>query len=211
MISIGVTGHRPHRLKVSERKLSGQVREVLRLLLALEAGDKAKKSAQLDVISPLAEGCDRIVAKVALDLGQRLTVLLPFSRRDYETTFSDQSHTREFRKLLKQADRRIKLGAKLTNAEAGYIAVGDVTLARADVVLTIWDGQPAQGRGGTPEILQNALDWRIPIIWIDAARDRKPVMLMPKARRGAQPILAKVAIKAQPLTPKALRAALGRS
>ena len=97
------------------------------------------------------------------------------------------------------------LKASPARAEAGYVAVGMVTLARADIVLTIWDGKPAQGRGGTPEILQNAIDWGIPVIWIHASNDRKPVLLW--AHKGARsaPRLEQVAKRATTLTAAAYR------
>lgn len=206
MINIGITGHRPHRLKVSERKLAARVRGVLKGLMAGAGASKSRSAPVLNIISPLAEGCDRIIAREALTLKQRLTALLPFARRDYETTFNDTTTTAEFRSLLKQADERVELKGSLKRAEASYVAVGMVTLARSDLIVTIWDGKPAQGRGGTPEILQNAIEWGIPIIWIDAVRGRKPMLLLAKRRGKTVPHLEGLAKRSKPLTAASYRA-----
>jgi hypothetical protein len=188
MIRIGITGHRPHRLIVPEPRLARRVEKVLASLHQAAGPGRRRRDPRLDIVSPLAEGCDRIVARAALGLGLRLTVLLPFARRDYEATFADPATIPEFRRLLKAAHARTDLAASPRHREAGYVAVGMATLAMCDIVLTIWDGKPAAGRGGTPEILENAIGWGIPVIWIDAARDRPPVLLGAprRAREGAR-------------------------
>lgn len=181
MISIGVTGHRPNRLKVPQKRLEARVRAVLKTLLKGAPTAALDGQPQLEIISPLAEGCDRIVAREALALGQRLTALIPFARKDYEKTFSAPDASLEFRSLWKASAQRIDLNGNPQRSSLAYLAVGDVTLARADVILTIWDGNPPAGRGGTPEILQNALDFGVPIIWIHAAKDIEPRMLISSA------------------------------
>lgn len=183
MIGIGVTGHRPHRLQVPERALARRVRSVLGTLAA------AARGGGIEVVSPLAEGTDQIVACAALELGLPIAALLPFPRKDYEGTFDDRAATRRFRQLLASSHRRLCLGGTPRRSKAAYVAVGDVTLAQCDIVLTIWDGKPAQGRGGTPEILQNALEWDIPIVWIDAVEDRTPRIITRKARNKSVPDL----------------------
>jgi hypothetical protein len=199
MIKIGITGHRPHRLKVPAKKLAGRVRSVLSRLVKAAMATGAT-GPYLDIVSPLAEGCDRVVAHEALALAQQLSAVIPFERRDYETTFTDAATTRDFRVLWRASHERAVLKGLLTHAEAGYVAVGMVTLARADLVLTIWDGQPAQGRGGTPEILQSAIEWGIPVIWVHATEDRKPVLLMAATHSRRVDTLARVAKLGKPLT-----------
>ena len=223
MINIGVTGHRPHRLAVPLPRLAAQVGRLLAGLVKATAagvgadGAGAGDGACLNIISPLAEGADRIVAGEALRLGQRLTALLPFDRRAYEATFSDPATTPEFRALWQAADERVSLHASPARPEAGYVAVGMVTLARSDLMLAIWDGDAALGRGGTAEILQSAVGWGVPVMWINARRDFKPVLLAglaPDPASGhAGPTLADAVAGAALLDPGTLRglvAALAR-
>ncbi len=181
MIRIGITGHRPNRLKVPEKRLQTRVRAVLKTLRKAAASPPVPGHPQLEIISPLAEGCDRIVAREALALGQRLTALIPFDRKDYEKTFSAPDAALEFRTLWKASAQRINVQGNPERSSLAYLAVGDVTLARSDIILTIWDGNPPGGRGGTPEILQNALDFRVPIIWVHAAKDIEPLVLVSPA------------------------------
>jgi hypothetical protein len=39
-------------------------------------------------------------------------------------------------------------------------------LDRIDVLLALWDGKPARGRGGTAEIVRRAHDLGLPVVWI---------------------------------------------
>ena len=204
MIRIGITGHRPHRLKVPERRLAAHVRGVLTSLLKATQ-PRRQKGPALDIISPLAEGCDRIVAREALALKQQLTAILPFERRDYEKTFSDARTLTEFRSLWRTSHEKLVLSGLAHRAEASYVSVGMLTLARSDLIVTMWDGKPAQGRGGTPEILQNALEWDIPIIWISAVQDKPPLLLTASRRKNSPPDLSKAVRGARRLDTAAYR------
>jgi hypothetical protein len=195
-LRIGFTGHRRHRLKVPDRILMQRVLESIELLR--HAG-KVGSADQVEVVTALAEGSDEVAARAALKAGCRMIALLPFKPADYERTFSDRAYRPVFRDLLRKADKRIVLPGSLDDANAGYLAVGEDTLNRSDVVLTIWDGEPAQGRGGTPEILQSALERRLGIIWIDATQDRAPRLLQRKAV-GPCPRIENVARRAPPAT-----------
>jgi hypothetical protein len=123
--------------------------------------------------------------------------LLPFKSSDYETTFGDASANGEYRALLDRAGEVVELPGTLTDSTAGYDAVGRLTVDRCHVLVAVWDGKPAAGRGGTPEIIQYALAQSHPVIWIDATNDRPPMML--RAGSGAVPLNI-AAAKAKPTT-----------
>ena len=192
---VGITGHRRHRLRVPDDALVQRILDVIELL---RRAGKLRSAGSIRIVSALAEGADEIAARAALMAGCRLTALVPFRPKDYETTFSNFAHKAVFRDLLRKADERVILSGSLRDANAGYVAVGLETLNRSDVVVTIWDGAPAQGRGGTPEILQCALERRLPIIWIDATKDRAPCLLQRNAF-GPCPRLSNIARHAQGL------------
>lgn len=164
-------------------------------VLALLKPNGRSGAGTVEIVSALAEGADTLVARAALATGSRLRVLLPFAPDDYETTFSDKSHKGEFRKLMREADACVSLKGSLRRSEAGYEAVGLATLDHSDMVLTIWDGGAAQGRGGTPDILHAALARRLPVIWISATEDRAPRLVRAGAR-GPIPRLDRAARKA---------------
>ncbi len=205
MIRLGVTGHRPNRLQLAETVLAARTRAVLEALIRAAPPDAAPA---VDIQSPLADGADRIVAREALALGQQVTAMLPLEIGDYEKTFADAASAVEFRDLLAKSRGRIELAARHRHRTAAYAAIGMMTVARSDLILTIWDGKEAQGQGGTPEILQVALNADVPVIWIDAVRDREPTLVRadPRVDGAACPALAAVARQAKPLTDAAYRA-----
>lgn len=56
--------------------------------------------------------------------------------------------------------------------EAAYEAAGLYGLDHAAVVVAIWDGQSARGRGGTPEIVTHARERQLPLAWVHAGSGR---------------------------------------
>ncbi len=207
MIRLGITGHRPNRLQLDPLVLAGRVREVLGALVSA-AADPQATGPVLDVQSPLAEGADQLVAEQALLLGQQLTALLPMAIADYEATFAAASARKPFRKLLAAASSTLTLEARARHRQAAFAAIGLTTVARSDLMLTIWDGKPADGPGGTPQILQSALQSNVPVIWIDAVRDRAPVLLRadPQDQYAGCDALTALARQAKPIAEPAYRA-----
>ncbi|MBL8564208.1 MAG: hypothetical protein JNM89_00655 [Hyphomicrobiaceae bacterium] len=195
-LRIAVTGHRPNRLHIGTDETQRRVASVLAMLLAVSRAPRAI------AISALAEGADRIFADCALARGMRLEVLLPFASEDYETTFSDAEATPHYRSLLARAQRITTLSGSLADSKAAFEAVGHATVETADILVAVWDGKPAAGRGGTPEIISYALARAKPVILIDAARSH-----LPRLVSGARaPVLSRTApgTNAVPLTPRAL-------
>lgn len=163
-LTVGVTGHRPNRLHVGEGEVGRQLRWVM-------AGLKsAAQDRQLVALSAVAEGADHLFAEAALDLGCRLDVLLPFLSADYETTFEDAASVPAYRALLVRADTVKELPGALSDTKSAYQAVGRAIVDASDIMVAVWDGKPAAGRGGTLEIVEHALACRKPVVWIDACR-----------------------------------------
>jgi hypothetical protein len=174
-LKVGVTGHRPNRLQIGELTVRERLHDVLSALAA--GAQNAGRPVPPIAVSALAEGADRLFAAVALELGYRLDVLLPFVSRDYETTFGDATTTDGYRALLDRAAHVTSLDGVLADATAAYEAVGRATVDASDVLVTVWDGKPSAGRGGTADIIAYSLERGIPVIWIDATQDRMPRLL----------------------------------
>lgn len=173
-MKLGITGHRPNRMHIGVARVEARLRAVLR---ALRRGCPDAKVARPIAISALAEGSDRLFAEAALGMGFSLHAILPFVSTDYETTFGDQADTPTYRTLLARACEVTVHPGTLADSTAAYEAAGRLTVDGCDILVTVWDGKAAAGRGGTPEIIQYALDIGRPVIWIDAARDRQPLLL----------------------------------
>ena len=177
VIRVGVTGHRPNHLKNSDvpllRKKIHRALQSVRNAGAEIAGDSLagydSREPVFRVISPLAEGSDRLVAEEGLALGYELQSPLPFPVDDYENDFSAPESKKHFRELLKQATAVLELDGSRENQEAqnrAYESVGRTVLRHCDLLIAIWDGEEARSQGGTAQIVAEAAQLHIPTVWI---------------------------------------------
>ncbi|MCJ7716318.1 MAG: hypothetical protein MUO54_07340 [Anaerolineales bacterium] len=164
MLSIGVSGHR----FLSEvDKLTSGIDQSLTYL------EEIYGESSFRVISSLAEGSDRLaVQRVLKRPGAQLVVPLPVPQEDYLSDFKSPESKKEFLELLFQANKVINLPPTATRQEA-YAAVGTYVLEHCDVLMVVWDGQEAQGIGGTGEVAAAARHIKKPTAWIMAG-NRKP-------------------------------------
>ncbi len=162
---IGTTGHRDLRaedLPVLER----EVRAIIGRLRSeyLGGGD----DTPIILISALAEGADRVVARAALAMGVKLIAPLPLPvdeyRRDFEPGLNPNAAA-EFDQLLSEASAAPvmsftagnSLDAVRTNASKRaeqYRAVGLFIIRHCDILIALWDGNPSDmAAGGTGEVV----------------------------------------------------------
>jgi hypothetical protein len=176
---VGFTGHRPNRMPIGPERVLARLEEALGSIARAERARDA--AATLTALSALAEGSDRLFARAALRLGYRLEAVLPFPSAEYERTFADAAASEGFRGLLKAAARITELPGSLGDTKAAYEAAGHRIVESCDVLVAVWDGKPAAGRGGTPVIIEYALSRVRQVILVDAAVDRPPTRLAPDA------------------------------
>ncbi len=119
----------------------------------------------LRLLSPLAEGSDRLVAEQALKAGYRLYAPLPFAQAEYEKDFPDTLDA--FRALLAKAEM-LELDGGRAVANESYQEVGRFVVRNCDLLIAIWDGEREKGVGGTAEIVRFAVSAGVPVWWIDA-------------------------------------------
>ncbi len=156
-----------------------RVGEVMRRITSPKLGGVR----QIEVVSPLAEGTDRLVAEAALAVGAELTCPLPLPVDEYERDFTSAKSVAAFRRLLAEArDVAVvgEAGSTPDERNAAYVAAGREMLVRADLLVAVWDGLPSRGEGGTAQIVAEAQDLGVPVVWIraDAPHD---VGLLPAA------------------------------
>jgi len=160
VISIGVTGHR---FLAEVDKLQAGID------LALARIDQRFKPEDWSVISSLAEGADRLVVDRILAYRPltRLVVPIPLPVKDYQTDFSSEESTGHFLRLMGLASEIVQLPSA-TSRDLAYRASGEYILNHATVLIALWDGQGAQGNGGTGEMVALARQRRMPIAWVHA-------------------------------------------
>jgi hypothetical protein len=125
-------------------------------------------------VSPLAEGADRLVAKEILNWPvsdkkniSNLEVVLPMPEEDYIQDFKTKESQEEFKNLLKRAISTQIFKKKSSRSDAYYRA-GQFVVQNSDVLIAIWDGEPAEGPGGTAEIIAYAREKGRYIFWINS-------------------------------------------
>jgi hypothetical protein len=183
VVQIGVTGHRPNRLSPDvAATVPAQCDQILKAIAALasRAHDPLLHSPEpplLRILSPLAEGADRIVADAGLALGADLQCPLPFHEEEYCRDFSTESSRDEFHALLAKASAVFQIDGARDAADVAYERVGRFVLEQSDFLIAIWNGEPAAGRGGTAQIVEEALAQNIPVIWLHASLQKRPSVL----------------------------------
>ncbi|HEX6954885.1 MAG TPA: hypothetical protein VF156_08390 [Agromyces sp.] len=163
-IAIGVTGHR---LLADVDRISSGIDEAVGRLATLADG-------AWTAVSALAEGADRLVARRLLDRpGTRLVAVLPLPPDEYERDFADRGSRTAFRRLLDRAAEVVVVPPQPTR-EAAYEAAGLGVLERSDILVAVWDGDAARGRGGTGAIVAEARLRAMPLVWVHAGNRAGP-------------------------------------
>jgi len=171
-LCVGITGHRHEALPPEYLpQLPGQIRDALQLLTrgavavrASAADCFADKEPRFVFVSALADGADQIAAEAALEMGYSLQAVLPFARDDYRRDFTRPEAATRFDILIGKADRILELPGARAREPEGYMMAGRATVAHCDVLIAVWDGLPARGRGGTAEVVQLAIKRGSPVI-----------------------------------------------
>jgi hypothetical protein len=156
-IVIGVTGHRDLRDE-DRRGLEDQVRSIFTDL------KKDYPNTPLVLLSPLAEGADRLVAEVALSCGARLIVPLPMEQGEYEKDFKSKESKAEFKELLKKADQKfvlplvedntpVNIQLQGENRDKQYIQVGAYIARRSQILIALWNGINTDLAAGTAQVV----------------------------------------------------------
>jgi hypothetical protein len=142
-IVVGVTGH---------RDLQSEDTDTLRIAVRqlFEQLKHGYPNSPLKLISGLAEGADRLVAEVALDLGVALFAALPMLQSDYEQDFESPQSLEHFRHLVAKAESCfvVPQDKNLANTEPSrdlqYLALGRYIAQHSQIVIALWDGVSEQ-------------------------------------------------------------------
>ncbi len=113
-------------------------------------------------VTSLALGADQLLARLILEQGGTIHAVLPFA--NIERSFLPQ-HVPAYRELAQQATIEV-LTTPGTDEDA-YLAAGKRVVELSDVVLAVWNGKPAKGKGGTADVVAYALRRGLPLIHID--------------------------------------------
>lgn len=157
-LTLGVTAHRD--------PLDDEITAIEAQLDALFQNLESRyPDTPLRLISPLADGGDRIAARVAQARGIELVVPLPLPLDEYEKDFRNEASLEEFRELLidacvidlsavaeHEAGQGGNAAAELSRDQA-YARAGAYISDHCQILIAIWDGKPATSSGGTADVV----------------------------------------------------------
>lgn len=161
-IFIGVTGHRD--LIIEDiPNLEEKVKAIINHVKA------TCPHSPIKILSPLADGADRLVAKVGLQMGLSLICPLPMPKAEYMRDFKTDESKKEFGELIGQAETVIELPLVQGNTLASikkydeprniqYASVGAYVAENSQILLALWNGKDTGETGGTAEIVRFKLE-----------------------------------------------------
>lgn len=122
-------------------------------------------SGEWIALSSAAAGADLIFVRTALDLGLGWEAMLPLPLADFQRDFEPKVWP-EVVQLLAQAEH-VEVVAEPGSREEAYLTGGFEIVNNCDVLLAVWDGLPARGKGGTAEVVAYARAMGRPIVIIN--------------------------------------------
>lgn len=152
---VGFTGHRqipdPH-------AAAGWLGSLLEELRTLAPGEWI-------AVSSAAAGSDLLFARAAAARGMAWQALLPLPESEFRKDFAEDEWA-EAEALLRSAESVTALPGGAEREEA-YLDCGIETVNACDVLVALWDGEPARGRGGTADMVAYAREIGKPLVVID--------------------------------------------
>ena len=162
-VRIGVTGHRLNKFNPDDPEMLGQVAAAFEDIMAHNIG------ARFVLVSPLAEGADRLLAVTAMEAyGMALQAPLPLPFELYRNDFADDDSINEFKALVGRAESYFELPMRFGNQEKlslltdgasnparnnQYALVGAWVAMNCEAFIAVYDGQPAAGTGGSGQVV----------------------------------------------------------
>ncbi|MCZ6887726.1 MAG: hypothetical protein O7H39_04445, partial [Gammaproteobacteria bacterium] len=198
---IGVTGHRLDKLDLSTPHFKVACVATLREI------ERLHPNSRFWVVSALAEGADRYVAELAMDvLGAALIAPLPLPYDLYKRDFDGTSGSAEqFERLVARAKYyfEMPLIEDYVDLEADvegpnpkrarqYALAGAYIVQRCHEMIAVWDGQAAAGGGGTGDVVawrQRGVpaDLKYPCCFFPPVEQTAPFVVPPDPPRSFVP------------------------
>ena len=150
---VGFTGHRqladPAKIAVAVKKALTELR--------------GEGRGEWIALSSVAIGSDLLFTRQALGLGLAWHCVLPLPPAEFKKDFSAEEW-RQVEALLPEAEQVRVIAENGEREDAGM-----ETVHACDVLLAVWDGEPARGKGGTADVIAYARELHKPLVIIDAA------------------------------------------
>lgn len=141
---VGFSGHR------QLNDASGVAAAICEVLKSL----RQEAPGEWIALSSAAAGADQLFVRSALELGMRWEASLPLPLADFEQDFPPKEWI-EVKALITLA-KHVTIATADGSREDCYLAGGLDVVNRCDILLVVWDGLPARGKGGTADVVAHA-------------------------------------------------------
>ncbi len=154
MPRVGITGH---------RRIPGPAAEFVETTIRSRLGELGTDSP-IEGITSLAAGADQIFARLVMDAGGELRVVIP--SHNYVSSLPDDWSRSEYQRLRAAAAALEQLPFA-EPSEAAFLAAGRRVVELCDELIAVWDGLPARGTGGAAEIVEYAqsIQRKVTLAW----------------------------------------------
>src|SRR5579859_2679938 len=160
VLRIGVSGHQQIGDETTIEFVLQQMHELLSKFQRL----RREHDQNIIAYSSLAVGADRLFVKTALALNIPVEVIIPCS--NYPDTYGSSEIREEYHDLLSRCQQVHVLPFQNCSEDA-YLAAGHWIVDHTDLMILVWNGFPAGGKGGTADIASYARLVRHPFIHIN--------------------------------------------
>ena len=147
--TLGLSGHR----RLPDETAA---RAALREEIAKLVSEAALRRARLTAVSSIALGADLVFAEECLAAGLPWKCMLPFPKEEFrKDDFTDADWARAEACLAKAYRVEVTSAGNPPDAAArnvAYLDCGHRMVEAADVLLLLWNGKPAAGKGGTGDL-----------------------------------------------------------
>ncbi|MGA9795029.1 MAG: hypothetical protein WBQ17_05765 [Rhizomicrobium sp.] len=151
---IGVTGHQI-RAGIDWRWVRTSIKTQLSSMIGVTNG-----------YSSLAIGADQIFAEILLELQIHMCSVIPLPQ--YERFFHGEG-LEKYEYLLARSDA-IFLASESEPSRA-FFEAGQYIVRESDILFAVWDGKPAQGVGGTGDVVSYARQLGKAVLHFDTSKE----------------------------------------
>lgn len=127
---------------------------------------------QIELYTSIAEGTDTLCVEVASELGIPVHILLPLPENEFQKDFSSPATWERSKKQLEQAsvtpgNNSVRMIEGQHSRPECYFDQGVSMLEVVDMLIAVWNEQPAKGLGGTAQMVSQAHAIGTPVIQIN--------------------------------------------
>jgi hypothetical protein len=141
---VGFTGHRQ---LDDPARVAGAIGAALDFLRGITTDEWV-------ALSSVAEGSDQLFVREALRRGISWHAILPLPRTEFSKDFGT-GDWRNVEALLERSEH-VTVSAESGTRVDAYLDCGLETVNNSDLLIAVWDGEAARGKGGTAEVVEYA-------------------------------------------------------